>query len=65
MKNDCMVMKSARAAERRGKSPESQIWVFQGLGKRILCFDPCRTPCLFQSIENFCSLVSAQGVYLF
>lgn len=65
MKNDCIVMKSAREAERRGKKPRKPNLGLSGAGKRILCFDPCRTFCLFQSIENFCSLVSAQGVYLF
>lgn len=65
--NDDMVMKSGGGGrDRRTQNPGSRSQVFQGPGKMMHCFDPCRKALpISQHVENLCSLVSAQGVYLF
>lgn len=54
---------------RAQKNPGSRSQVFQGLGKTMLCFDPCRKRLLtyFKMLFKMSvwHLVSAQGVYLF
>lgn len=61
MKNDYMVMKSARGRGRRA----AEFGSFNGWGRPYFVSTLVGMLCLFQKVGKFCSLVSAQGVYLF
>ena len=51
------------------KTQAAEVRSFKGWGRRCFVLTPVEKLCLFQNaiqnVENFCSLVSAQGVYLF